>query len=238
MVVVDLRRLDPVGGVRRDGSHVTVACVEIVGLELLLGVRVVRLVEAVDAISVERPTNDRAVRRQGVVVVAREVVVVVVRHRVATASIEHEGVLHLGNIPARNLERILACGHIGARVADALHARIVRARLGVVTDAKPGLLRAVDVHTVHRKANATAERGAIRAVLVERRRKLLLRALGRVLVAGGARRVAEGAVAVVVVGAKVGGDRAAEFASRLVVGELNVVVVIGTVKRAPFAVRD
>ena len=58
--------------------RVAIARVEVVGRDLLLGGLVVGLVEAVDAVAVERDADEHAVLLERVVVVARVVVVVVV----------------------------------------------------------------------------------------------------------------------------------------------------------------
>ena len=48
------------------------------------------------------------------IVVAREIVMVVVRHRVATTGVEHERVLDLGNIAAGYLQRVFAGRDVSA----------------------------------------------------------------------------------------------------------------------------
>ena len=153
----------------------------------------------------------------------------------AAAGVEHELVDDLGaRRGAHDVERGLARRHVDARVAVA---RAVRAGHRVRPEAEARLLRAVDVHARQSEADAAPELRAVGPVLrvVLRRRNRLVHAVRAVVrvdeVLG---RVAERAVAPLVVGALVRLEDAPEDA--VVVRAVPEVVVGGPVRRADFAV--
>mmetsp|Transcript_86626 Transcript_86626/g.245124 ORF Transcript_86626/g.245124 Transcript_86626/m.245124 type:complete len:243 (+) Transcript_86626:746-1474(+) len=225
--------VDAIGCIGRHGLGVAVAGVKVVRLDLGRGVGVVRLVEPVDTVSVERDADQRRVIGDSVIVVAREVVVVVVRSGVATARIEHERVHDLTGVTlgvACDLERGLAGRHVNTRVTGT---GAVAARRRIAAEAEARLLRSVDVDAVHREANAAAERGAVRALRVRRRREVLGDAVRAVVrVRQKPRRIAQWTVAPVVVRAQVGRHGTVKFAIRFIIGARPRVVVRRAVRSA------
>lgn len=169
--------------------------------------------------------------RHAVVVITSIVSVVVVRHRMATASVQHEPMLDLGAVPTCDVQAVFARWNIHARRT---RAGAIGAGLRKISGAESRLVWPIHVDTGSRQSDSPAPERSWAC----HRRKCLGDARRRVLTSLVAWWIAEGTVTVVIVAAQIRGDGSPEDSGFGMVCQIKGMVIVASVEGARSTIAD